>query len=296
MDLVAADGGVFAAGLHGAVLVGIGQDEREVRVPLRAVDRRLNVARLDVLPRTDLAPRLVDAVTDDAGDALARGRRPVHLADGDRLVEGHAGLGVTANAEVAVGAVGQLDGRVRHGVEHGAYLRVGVRRHRPFAEMALVTFRALLRRREGVVVETGRVGLVDRLLGGVVPHHRRRRLLRAARRRPPRGLVGRPTPGSTATAPGRRRAGRSPRPSAQPRQEPEEPAPLQHPSQPTCHGSLLFPEVPALSAEARSPGPIVPSMEGETRAGGPSPGSVRPGGKRRCIWLLSLYRIGDGDS
>ena len=107
--------------------------------------------------------------------------------------------------------VSLIDG-IRHGIEHGAELRVGVRRHRPFAEMALMAFGALLRRRVGIVLETGRVGLVDGLLGGVVP------TTGAGRLRPPcggtsaAGLEGRPTPGSAATTPGRRRAGRSPRP------------------------------------------------------------------------------------
>ena len=204
MDLVGVDGGILAAGLEGAVLVGIRQHCVEDRASGRAVDRRLQVARLQMLTGADFGPpRLVDAVTNDAGDPLAQTRRPVHGTDGNRLIEGHADGGVAANTEVAVGAVGQLDDCVRKGVEHRAELRVGVRRHRPFAELALVAFGALLGRGEGIVVEAGRVRLINGRLRGFIPvHGGRRRLrclgdvLRRGRRQPLRddeaGQAGRP--------------------------------------------------------------------------------------------------------
>ncbi len=258
----------------------------------------------------DLAPRLVDPVTDDARDPLARGRRAVHCAQADRFVEGHAGLSVAANAEVAVGAVGQLDERFLHGVEHGTYLRISVRRHRPLVELDLMAFRALLGRRERVVRETVRVGLVDRLLGDVVPDHRRglRVRLQVAGGGGGRGggglwsgqgLVRQPWSPCEAQNDGRR--GRH---DEQGHGQWGEPAPTPQPSQATFHSFLLFPEVPTLQgvgvrrpvrggvAPTYAPEPIAPGMKGGTGAVISRRGMIRRGETRKAYLIGMNYRVG----
>ena len=73
------------------------------------------------------------------------------------LADCHADGRVTANAEVAGGAVHQLEDRPVHRVEHGRELGIAVGRHRPLAIVPGVAGLAGLRGREPVLQEEGRV-------------------------------------------------------------------------------------------------------------------------------------------
>ena len=72
---------------------------------------------------------------------------PVHVAHEQRLLEVHPHRRVTADAEITVGAVGELQHRTVKGIEDRTHLRVGVRRHRPFAVLRRMTRGARRRRR-----------------------------------------------------------------------------------------------------------------------------------------------------
>jgi hypothetical protein len=92
----------------------LGQDFR----PERAIDWLVEIAGHERLPAGHLPPRLIDAVTHDAGDTFAGRRGAVHLTYVERLVQGHADRCVAANTKVAVRPAGQLEELVGEGIEY----------------------------------------------------------------------------------------------------------------------------------------------------------------------------------
>ena len=160
---VGVDGAAGAAALgHDSVVVA--RDHAlELGVAGGPVDRVEDVALGDRQPARDLAVGPVEAMADDAGDSLARGRMAVDVGHELRLAEVHPHRRVAADAEVAVGAVGELEDGAVHGIEHRAHLGVGVRRHRPLAVLLRVAGgagggggEAVLEEQRGVLVGCAR--------------------------------------------------------------------------------------------------------------------------------------------
>src|SRR5438093_2215485 len=78
-------------------------------------------------------------MANNAGNSLARGWMTIHVAYKDRLSEVHPDLSVAADAEIAIGAIGEFYNRRLHGVENRAELGVSMRRNRPFSVMIRMT-------------------------------------------------------------------------------------------------------------------------------------------------------------
>ncbi len=94
------------------------------------------VAAFDAEAPAGAAVGVLDAVTDDAGNAFAGDGESVGIVNEDGFVDGHAGFVVAADAEVAVGAVGEAVDALGHGVVDGGELGVGVLGDGPLAVLA----------------------------------------------------------------------------------------------------------------------------------------------------------------
>ena len=112
--------------IEAVVLRVLLQDPCELPAAARADDGGVDVARLELEAAADLPVVAVDPVADDAGHPFQGSGSAMLVGREHRLSQLHANRRVAADAEVAVGTVGQLRHRGLHGVEDGADLRVGV--------------------------------------------------------------------------------------------------------------------------------------------------------------------------
>src|SRR5262249_19142803 len=109
----------------------------------RAVHGVVDVARYDPALAVDLRVALVDAVTGDAGDALARDRGAVPEREVAALAERGAHRGVAAQAEVVDGALREIVDLLLELVEHRRDRGIGVVRAAPLLVDLRVAGRAL---------------------------------------------------------------------------------------------------------------------------------------------------------
>ena len=123
-----------------------------------AVDRLVNLSRLDPALAVDLAVLLLDPVAGDAGHALARDLAARPKRRFTILAELGADLLVAAHAEGADRALGQFLELLLELVEHGRDRRISMLRRRPLLVnlvMALAAFFSGGIKGEGLIVDRG---------------------------------------------------------------------------------------------------------------------------------------------
>ena len=154
VDVVAAPVG---AGFDGVGFL-VGEDVFDHALFAAAVDRLVDLARLDTALAVDLAVVLLDPVTGDAAHALARDLAARPERRFARLAELGADLLVAAHAEGADRTLRQLLELLLELVEHRRDRRIGMLRRGPFLVdlfMAFATFRSGGIEGEGLLVDRG---------------------------------------------------------------------------------------------------------------------------------------------
>ena len=115
----------FGAGFDGVGFL-VGEDVFDDAFFAAAVDRLVNLARLDPALAIDLTVLLLDPVAGDAGDALARDLAALPKRRFTRFAELGADLLVAADAEGADRTLGQILELLLELVEHRRDRRIGM--------------------------------------------------------------------------------------------------------------------------------------------------------------------------